>query len=91
MPQQNNSKPIKDFRAGNIQGSVWRNELNKDGQTVIRHSVRIQKQYRKKDGDYETTEYYFCDDLPMLMLVARKAFEFIALKESKDAEESTPI
>ena len=91
MSQQNNSKPIKDFRAGNIQGSVWRNELNKDGQKVVRHSVRIQKQYRKKDGGYENTEYYFSDDLPRLMLVARKAFEFIALKESKDVDESAPL
>ena len=91
MSQQDNSKPIKDFRAGNIQASVWRNELNKDGQTVVRHSVRIQKRYRTKGGDYESTEYYFCDDLPRLILVARKAFEFIALQESKDADESIPV
>jgi hypothetical protein len=40
---------------------------------------------------YESTEYYFRDDLPKLILVAQKAFEFIAPKESKDAEESIPV
>jgi len=91
MSQQNNSKPIKDFRAGGVQASVWRNEVEKGGQTVVRHSVRIQKQFRKEDGNYEDTNYYFRDDLPKLILVAQKAFEFISLKESKDAEESIPV
>ena len=91
MSQENNSKPIKDFRSGGIQASVWRNESEKDGQTVVRHSVRIQKQFRKEDGSYEDTQYYFRDDLPRLVLVAQKAFEFISLKESKDTEDSIPI
>jgi len=91
MSQQNDSKPIKDFRASNIQASVWRNEVQKDGQTVVRYSVKIQKQYRKDDGDYQETNYYFRDDIPRLILVAQKAFEFIALNESKDAEESVPV
>jgi hypothetical protein len=91
MEQQNNSKPIKDFRSGGVQASIWRNEVEKNGQTVVRHSVRIQKQFRKEDGNYEQTEYYFRDDLPKLILVAQKAFEFISLKESKDAEESIPV
>lgn len=91
MSQENNTKPIKDFRAGNIQASVWRNEVDKNGQTVVRHSVRIQKQYRNDDGDYQETNYFFRDELPKLILVAQKAFEFISLNESKEAEESVPV
>jgi len=71
--------------------SVWRNEVEKNGQTVVRHSVRIQKQFRKEGGDYENTEYYFPDDLPKLALVAQEAFRFLSLKESKDAEETVPV
>jgi hypothetical protein len=91
MSQQEKSKPIKDFRSGNIQASIWRNNVDKDGQTVVRHSVRIQKQFRKDDGDYQETNYYFRDDIPKLILVAQKAFEYIALNESKEAEESVPV
>jgi len=80
MSEQDKTKPIKDFRAGGVQASVWRNEVEKDGQTVVRHSVKIQKQYRNKDGDYEKTEFYFRDDLPKLILVAQKSFEYIALR-----------
>lgn len=88
---QDKSKPIKNFRSGNIQASIWRNEVDKDGQTVVRHSVRIQKQFRDDDGDYKETNYYFRDDIPRLILVAQKAFEFISLSESKEAEESMPV
>ena len=38
MSQQEKVKPIKDFRAGNFQASVWRNEVQKDGQTVVRYT-----------------------------------------------------
>ena len=92
MAEQNDkSKPIKDFRAGNIQASIWRNEVQKDGQTVVRHSVRIQKQFRKDDGSYETTEYYFPDELPKLLVLAQRAYEYIVLTESKDVGESVPM
>ena len=91
MSQEENEKPIKDFRSSNIQASVWRKEVEKDGQTAVRHSVRIQKQFRKDDGDYQETNYYFRDDIPRLILVAQKTFEFISLSESKEAEESIPV
>lgn len=86
MSQQNN-KPIKSFKAGSIEASIWKQETQQDGQTVTRHSVRIQKQFRK-DGNFEKTDYYFRDDLPKLILVAQKAFSFIALRTSTDEETS---
>ena len=91
MSQENNSKPIKDFRAGKIQASIWRNEVEKDGQIIVRHSVRIQKQFKNEDGDYQETPYFFPDDLPKLQLVAAKSFEYITLKESTDVEEAIPV
>lgn len=90
MTEQNN-KPVKSFKAANIEASVWRQEVERNGQIVMRHSVRIQKQYRNKDGDYEKTDYYFRDDLPKLILVAQKAFDFVALKESADTNEDIPV
>jgi len=92
MSQQTNSKPIKDFKAGNnIQASIWRNETQKDGQTVVRYSIRIQKRFRKKNGDYENTDYFFPDDLPRLVVVTQSAFEYIILTESQEPEEAVPV
>ena len=41
-PQNNKQKPEAEFRAGGVSASVWRNELQQDGEIRIRHSVRVQ-------------------------------------------------
>ena len=95
MTQQNN-QPTKEFRAGasnaSISASVWRNEEpQQDGNVRVRHSVKIQKRYRDKDGTWKDSDYFFPEDLPKVELVIRKCYEFISLKESKDVEESVPV
>ncbi len=32
-------QPIKEFRAGTIKVSVWKNEIDQNGTTVVTHSV----------------------------------------------------
>lgn len=84
MTQQGN-QPIKTFRIKSISASIWRNDVEKDGVTVVRHSVRIQKRFRQDDGEWKNTDYFFPEDLPKLQLVTAKAFEFVSLKESEDS------
>jgi hypothetical protein len=91
MAQNDKSKPIKEFRAGNITASIWRNEVQKDGQTILRYSIRVQKRFRKDDGSYENTEYYFPEDLPRLQVCVQKAFEYTVLTERKDLDEAVPV
>lgn len=76
------NRPVKTFRVGRIEASVWQNETQKDGQTIVKKSVRIQKSFRDDKGDYQKTDYYFPDDLPKLALAAQKAFEYIAVREN---------
>jgi hypothetical protein len=91
MSQQNN-KPVKSFKAGWVEASIWRQEAEKDGKTIVNYSVRIHKQYRKKDDTdekrvtYETTSYFFKRDISDLLLVANKAYEYLALRESNEEE-----
>lgn len=59
-------------------------------QQVTRHSVTIRKSYRDKDGTWKESSTFFPNNLPRLSLVARKAFEWIALKESAD-EDNVPV
>ena len=91
MTEQKNTAPIKVIRVGTISASVWRNEVEKNGATVVRHSVRIQKRFRQDDGEWKNTDYFFPEDLPKLQLVAAKAFEFVSLKESEDSPDQPPV
>ena len=91
MSQENKNKPIKSFRAANIEASVFRNKVEKKGEIVIRHSVKIQKHFQNDEGVYEKTNNYFPNELSKLILVAQKAFEFISLKESADTADDIPV
>ena len=84
MTQQTSTAPIKVIRVGGISASVWKDDVEKDGATVVRHSVRIQKRFRQDNGEWKNTDYFFPEDLPKLQLVAAKAFELVSLKESED-------
>lgn len=82
---QQPQKPIKEFRAGNVKAAIWEDEREDQGRTTTRHSVKIQKRFLDKNtGDWHDTDYFFPNDLPRLCLVAAKAFEHIALRESED-------
>jgi hypothetical protein len=74
------NKSIKSFSAGRVRAAVWRNEEQRDRHTVLRFSVRVQKQ---KDREYPDTGHYCENDLADLELVIRKAREFIRLRESE--------
>lgn len=84
MTQQDN-QPIKEFRVGGVKAAIWKGEGQQDGHTVVRYSVKIQKSYLDKSTDkWKTTDYFYPADLPKLLLVAQKAFEYVSLKESED-------
>lgn len=78
-------KPIKVFRAGNVCASIWCTEVQKNGHTVKRFSVRVQRRFKKQDGRYADAMYWWPQDLPRIVLVTQKAYEHIAL-QGKDTE-----
>ena len=81
----NPQPPIKEFRVKAIKAAIWEEQDTDQGRTGVRHSVKIQKRYKdKQSGEWKDTNVYFADDLPRLRLVADKAFEFVALRESED-------
>ena len=87
MSHQGN-QPVKEFRAGTVKAAVWKNEAQQDGRTVVNHSVKPQKSYRDKlTGEWRTTDYFYAQDLPNLILVAQKAFEYISLRESEEGSD----
>ena len=85
------ARPIKAFHAGTIRASIWRNEVEQDGRTVVRHSIRIDKDYfDAQRREWQRSECLFVNDLPRVRLVAEKAFEFITLREREPDAEIEP-
>ena len=69
-----------------MRASIWENAVEKDGKTVTLHTVQIERAYQQ-DGQWKHTNRYAARDLPKLVLVAQKAFEFLSLKGQKENEE----
>ena len=91
---QQNTPPIKSFSAaipsGRVQASIWENISQEGDRKVTRYSISLRKRYCDDKGVWKNTDYFFANDLPRLQLVAQKAFEFVALKESTE-EDKIPV
>jgi hypothetical protein len=87
MSKPETKKPTKEFRVGGIKAAIWEDKEEKDGQVIFRHSIRIQKRFKPKDGEFTDTNYFFPEELPKLRLVIDKTFEFVSnLKENNGSE-----
>lgn len=79
---ENKTMPVKSFRAGPIQATIWRNPArNKEGKEIEFTTVSFERQYRDKEGNWKTTHSLRINDLPKASLVLRKAYEFLSMKE----------
>ena len=85
---KDSEKPVFEVRARGIKAAVWsKQKESKTGRTYTEYSIQITKSYKDESGNWHTTNYYFEKDLPHLMLVANRAFEYVALHEtSNDGE-----
>ena len=88
--QENNqhSPPIKTFRAGRVQAAVFENQVERDGETVTQKSVKINKRYKDKGGEWKSTANFYPDELGKLILVAQESNRFLNLRETDPQEPS---
>lgn len=87
-----NSKPMKEFRAGTAVVAIWAETAATNGRAVPSYSIRVQKRYRDdKDGQWKTTTYFRPDELPKLGLVVSRAYEFLTLRETEEVSGPTML
>jgi len=77
--QTKGNTPEQKFRAGSITATVWKNEIVKDGENASFNSITLERSYKDKDGNWQTTHSFRTNDLPRLSMVAQKAFEYVAM------------
>ena len=87
MAEQKKLQPLKEFRSGRVSATVWENEGQSKGERFVSHSVQIQKRYQDRDGQWRNTTAFFVNELPKVLLLVQKAYEFIVLSERGDEPE----
>ena len=79
----NGNKPMKHFRAGQMQVTVWSNEgTTSEGKPTEYKTVSFERTYKDKNGDWKATSTLRVGDLPRAALILNKAYEFIALSNA---------
>ncbi|NQU97829.1 hypothetical protein HQ533_00010 [Candidatus Woesearchaeota archaeon] len=81
-------KPEKKFSAGAMSASVWVNEgKGKDGEKRKFRTVSLQRSYKDKNDEWQTTSSLRITDLPKASLIINKAYEYLVLKNFDLEEE----
>lgn len=76
-------EPEKTFNQGSCRAAIFANEIKQDGKTAIVKKVAIQKRYKDKNGNWQNTNSFGVNDLPKLVLVATKAYDYLTLKKEE--------
>ncbi len=77
------TEPEKTFNQGSCRAAVFANEIKQNGKTAIFRNVAIQKRYKDKDGNWQNTNSFGVNDLPKLVLIATKAYDYLTLKKEE--------
>jgi len=78
------NKINKKFSAGSISATIWNNEKkDSDGKIMEFKTISIDRRYQDKDGNWKSTSSMRINDLPKVVMVSQKAFEYINLKEEE--------
>jgi hypothetical protein len=75
------SKPVQTYRLHGVSVSIFANPTKSNGEDSVFYKVSLQRTF--KDGDeFRTTNSFSRDDLPIVELLARRAWEYILAAES---------
>ena len=78
------SKPEKVFKMGAVRASIFRNTIERSGQTVSIAKVAIEVRYKDKTGEWKGTNSLSLNELPKAVTALQKAYEY--LLENKDSD-----
>jgi hypothetical protein len=84
------AKPEIVFKVGAVRASVFRNIIEKNGQSIPLPKVVIEVRYKDKTGQWQSTNSLSINDLPKAILALQKAFEYLTeRKNPTQAKDST--
>lgn len=87
MEKPKNKAPIKTFRAGQVNASIWEREIEARGKKFTSYSVKLVKSYKdeKEDAWKETNSYNVNDVMKAVYCLTQAYWHIITMaKEVED-------
>lgn len=75
-------RPIKSIRSCGVKASVWENKVD----NAVFYSVSIERSYKNKQDQWQTTSSLRVNDLPKAILVLNKCYEFLVIGNENTAD-----
>jgi len=75
--------PEKRFSTGVVNATIWKNlGVNPKGEPTEYRTISLQRRYKDKQGEWQSTNSLRVNDLPKATLVLQKAYEHLVLKSA---------
>jgi hypothetical protein len=85
---ENKNEPERRFNAGAISATVWKNAgKSKDGAATEFRTISLQRRYKDKNDQWQSSTSMRVTDLPKAALVLNKAFEYLTLRDAPSQQE----
>lgn len=79
--QNTGNQPEIKFSTGAVNATVWRNSgISKTGEATEFRTINLQRRYKDKKDNWQSTSSMRVNDLPKAALVLNKAYEYLVLK-----------
>ena len=75
------SKPETVFKIGAVRASIFRNIVEKNGQSISLAKVALEVRYMDKAGQWQGTNSLSINEIPKAILALQKAFEYLTAKK----------
>ena len=84
------NRPVKTYKAKNIQGAIWENEREKNGVVIGFKTISIRRSWYDKDKEMwrDETMNLHKTDIPKLLVILNKVQEELLLNHEDKQEES---
>ena len=73
--------PIAKFQAGQVSAALWENQVEIKGRTVTLLKATVQRRYKGKDGNWQSSSSFGRNEIPLAIYCLQKAFEKIIEKQ----------
>lgn len=73
-----NNQPEKRFVASPVVATVWLNRKKEELGTF--RTISLSRNYKDKEGSWQSTNTFRVNDLPKAMVALNKAYEYLILK-----------
>jgi hypothetical protein len=84
-------KPVAKFRAGQVASAVWENEVDVSGRTVKILKATVQRRYKDRDGNWQSSGSFSRNEIPLAIYCLQKAFEKILEARNGTSSDSSVV